>query len=68
MSREGFQEAGEACDSCKARWESKGMEPMILIQVPGDTLTYHEKVVVCPYCDGPTADIALENSIPKKKK
>lgn len=68
MSKEGFQIAGEICESCRERWEKENMACQVLTNLPEVTDKYHEKVAVCSYCDGPTLKIATDNSIPKRKK
>lgn len=63
-----FQQEGEICDSCRERWEGQRSKPRKLVNLPEVTEVYRQKVAVCPYCDGPCLEIAITNTIPKKKK
>jgi hypothetical protein len=62
------QQAGEVCNSCQERWEGKRQRPRKLVNLPEVTQVYHQKVACCPYCDGPALEIAIANTVPKKKK
>ncbi len=57
-----LQKAGEECPSCKSRWEKAKKPGVKLIEIPGTTKQYRTRVVICPYCDGPIADIARETA------
>lgn len=68
MSKEILQVTGEVCESCKPRWEERDMPFQVLVAGPESTNVHHEKIVFCSYCDGPALELAIKNSVPKKKK
>lgn len=53
-----YREPDEVCHSCEKYWTDRGKEPRVMVLAPS-RLAYGTKVMICPWCDGNTADFAL---------
>ncbi len=53
-------EEGDVCRNCSERWKDQHKPLVRLIALPTRTERYNEKVPVCPYCDGPINEVALD--------
>jgi len=52
------RKGGEICETCLPRWEARKLPAKVLVELP-TTTELGLKLVACPYCDGPTVQLAL---------
>lgn len=49
--------AGDICQNCRPRWAKQKKLGKRLVVLPIDTGKKDAEIAVCPYCDGPVADL-----------